>query len=189
MKKEVNERAEWWSALLKGEEEIDLEKIHRERDLSKGLPADAAKKFAEFCKKENETESKVVADKQPKAKNRKNKQEDVVDISELTQEDFQKNPETYNGAAREKYDWSQQFGEVNAKFHLPSHIQNIKQVRIDITPTHILIEIEDQDESKPMIKFIDADFKHEINVHDAATTWWMEDSKVEGIKDIGVSFC
>ena len=44
------------------------------------------------------------------------------------------------------------------------------------------------DPPPPMIKFIDADYKHEINSHDAATTWWMEDSNVEGIKDIGVSF-
>ena len=70
---------------------------------------------------------------------------------------------------------------------MPSHIQKNDQVRVEITATHLLIEIKDEDNTK-FIKFIDADFKHEINAHDAATTWYMEDSNVEGIKDIGVSF-
>ena len=192
MKKVVNNCAEWWSALLKGEKEIDLEKINRERDLN-GLPADAGEKLAELYKKEKKTKSKAVTTKKAAAKTSKKKltkqkQENVFNVSGLTQDDFQKNPETYNGAAREKYDWSQEFGEVNAKFHMPSHIQKNDQVRVEITATHLLIEIEDEDNTKPMIKFIDADFKHEINAHDAATTWYMEDSNVEGIKDIGVSF-
>ena len=190
VKKTVDERCEWWNALLKGEKEIDVEKISRERDLSKGLPAGAAEKFREkfYANNQiNKAESAAKRVKQQKEKNPETKQQKIVDVTKLTQEDFQKDPDTFNGAAREHYKWSQEFGNVEAKFHLPCYIKKANQVRVEYTEKHLLIEIEDLDPTKPMIKFIDADFKHNINPHPASTTWWLQDGGKHG-KDLGVSF-
>ena len=189
-KKMADEKTEWWKALLKGENEIDVEKISRGRDLSQGLPAGAAEKLREKLyanNQSNKAESAVKKVKQQKEKIPQTKQQKVVDVTTMTQEDFQNNPDTFNGAAREHYKWSQDFGTVEAKFHLPPHIKKTKQVRVKYDEKHLLIEIEDVDPCKPMIKFIDADFKHNINPHLSSTTWWLEDGGKHG-KDLGVSF-
>ena len=193
VKKMVDQRTEWWNALLKGEKEIDIEQISRERDFSNGLPADAAEKLRKKLFAKNQSYKAANADiqtKKVKQQNEKvpqNKQQKVVDVTEMTQDDFQKDPDTFNGAARKHYKWSQDFGNVEAKFHLPSHIKKNKQVRVQYDEKHLLIEVEDVDPCKPMIKFIDSDFKHNINPHLPSTTWWLEDGDKHG-KDLGVNF-
>ena len=47
-------------------------------------------------------------------------------ISKMTQEDFQADQESHNGAQREKYTWSQKVDEISVKFHLPSYIKKAK---------------------------------------------------------------
>ena len=97
--------------------------------------------------------------------------------TELTQKDFQDEADSFNGAVREKYTWSQKYTEVSVKFHLPTYIKKAKQLRVKYDAKHLSIEIQDEDPKKKMIKFIDCDLKYEINPHpDSATTWWFEGS-------------
>ena len=67
----ADEKTEWWKALLKGENEIDVEKISRGRDLSQGLPAGAAEKLREKLyanNQSNKAESAIKKVKQQKEK-------------------------------------------------------------------------------------------------------------------------
>ena len=92
----------------------------------------------------------------------------------MTQEDFQARADSFNGAVREKYSWSQKYNDVTVKVHLPSYIKKSKQFRVQYDANHLLVEVQDEDPCKPMIKYIDDDFKQEVNHFDEQTTWWFE---------------
>ncbi|XP_005988256.1 nudC domain-containing protein 3 [Latimeria chalumnae] len=49
-----------------------------------------------------------------------------------TQEDFQANPDSYNGAVRENYTWSQDYTDLEIKLHVPKMIVKGRQVSVDI---------------------------------------------------------
>ncbi|XP_027704277.1 nudC domain-containing protein 3 [Vombatus ursinus] len=44
------------------------------------------------------------------------------------QEQFQKNPDSYNGAVRENYTWSQDYSDLEVKVPVPKHVLKGKQV-------------------------------------------------------------
>ena len=104
------------------------------------------------------------------------KEDKLQKLAEMTQEDFQSQADSFNGAVRERYTWSQKYNDVTVKFHLPSHIKKAKQLRVEYDARHLLIETQDEDPKKPMVKFIDGDFKCEINPYIEETTWWFEDN-------------
>ena len=142
-----------------------------------GLLPGRAKQMVEECftkHKDNKKESAFVLKEEIEAEKRKER------ISKMTQEDFNADQESHNGAQREKYTWSQSVSEISVKFHLPSYIKNKKQVRIEYDDQHLAIEFQHKDPSQPMVKFIDADFKHKINAHiDAITTWSIEKGAID----------
>ena len=136
-----------------------------------GLPAGVAKQLVDkyFAKYQN---SKAECSPILKEKIRADK---LQKLAEMTQEDFQAAADSFNGAVREKYTWSQKYSEVTAKFHLPEYIKKAKQLRVQYDSQHLLIEIQDEDPKNPMIKLIDGEFKHEINPYEESdTTWWLE---------------
>lgn len=45
------------------------------------------------------------------------------------QEQFQTNPDSYNGAVRENYTWSQDYSDLEIKVPVPKHIVKGKQVK------------------------------------------------------------
>lgn len=45
------------------------------------------------------------------------------------QEQFQTNPDSYNGAVRENYAWSQDYSDLEIKVPVPKHIMKGKQVK------------------------------------------------------------
>lgn len=45
------------------------------------------------------------------------------------QEQFQKNPDSYNGAIRENYTWSQDYTDLEVRVPVPKHVVKGKQVR------------------------------------------------------------
>ncbi|XP_049750457.1 nudC domain-containing protein 3 isoform X3 [Elephas maximus indicus] len=47
------------------------------------------------------------------------------------QEQFQKNPDSYNGAVRENYIWSQDYMDLEVKVPVPKHIMKGKQVNLN----------------------------------------------------------
>lgn len=46
------------------------------------------------------------------------------------QEQFQTNPDSYNGAVRENYTWSQDYSDLEIKVPVPKHIVKGKQVKV-----------------------------------------------------------
>lgn len=44
------------------------------------------------------------------------------------QEQFQRNPDSYNGAVRENYTWSQDYTDLELKVPVPKHVVKGKQV-------------------------------------------------------------
>lgn len=51
-------------------------------------------------------------------------------LSLRSQEQFQRNPESYNGAVRENYSWSQDYTDLELKVPVPAHVRKGKQVSV-----------------------------------------------------------
>ena len=137
-----------------------------------GLPAGLARKMVnEFFRKHQSRRSEGAA-----VLKQKIRAEKLEKLDSMTQEDFQARPDSYNGAVREKYTWSQKCDDVTVKVHFPSYIKKAKQVRVQYDAKHLLVEVQDEDPCKPMIKYIDDDFKQEVNHFSEQTTWWFEDN-------------
>ena len=146
--------------------------LEKSDDNKFGLPAGVAKKLVdEFFKKHQIRRSEGAA-----VLKQRIRAEKLEKLNNMTQEDFQARADSYNGAVREKYSWSQKYNDVTVKIHLPSYIKKSKQVRVQYDANHLLVEVQDEDPCKPMIKYIDDDFKQEVNHFSEQTTWWFEDS-------------
>lgn len=60
------------------------------------------------------------------------------------QEQFQRNPDSYNGAVRENYTWSQDYTDLELKVPVPTHVVKGRQVtgspsrstRAQVSPAH-----------------------------------------------------
>ncbi|XP_068012779.1 nudC domain-containing protein 3 isoform X2 [Melanerpes formicivorus] len=48
-----------------------------------------------------------------------------------TQEQFQTNPDSYNGAVRENYSWAQDYSDLEIKVPVPSHVLKGKQINLN----------------------------------------------------------
>ncbi|XP_010226771.1 PREDICTED: nudC domain-containing protein 3, partial [Tinamus guttatus] len=57
------------------------------------------------------------------------------------QEQFQTNPDSYNGAVRENYAWSQDYSDLEIKVPVPKHIVKGKQVAVDISSGAIRVAV------------------------------------------------
>ena len=91
-----------------------------------------------------------------------------------SQEEFQANADSFNGAVRKNYSWSQNYDEVDVKVNLPPTIKKSKQVKVEIGRKHLLVEIEGEGCS---VKLIDCDLQHEIRHNGDSTTWCMDAGK------------
>jgi len=91
-----------------------------------------------------------------------------------TQEEFQANADSFNGAVRKNYSWSQNYDEVDVKVNLPPTIRKSKQVKVEIGRKHLLVEVEGEGRS---VKLIDCDLQHEIRHNGDSTTWCMDAGK------------
>ncbi|NXX47860.1 NUDC3 protein, partial [Tricholaema leucomelas] len=58
-----------------------------------------------------------------------------------TQEQFQTNPDSYNGAVRENYAWAQDYSDLEIKVPVPGHILKGKQVSVDISSDWIRVAV------------------------------------------------
>lgn len=50
------------------------------------------------------------------------------------QEQFQRNPDSYNGAVRENYTWSQDYTDLELKVPVPKHVVKGRQVTTGLLP-------------------------------------------------------
>ncbi|KAL3877295.1 hypothetical protein ACJMK2_035025 [Sinanodonta woodiana] len=60
------------------------------------------------------------------------------------QEYFQSKPDSYNGAMRDNYSWSQTITDVDVRVKVPSYIKKGKDVQVDLGKKHLKVSHKDQ---------------------------------------------
>ncbi|XP_053318808.1 nudC domain-containing protein 3 [Spea bombifrons] len=81
-------------------------------------------------------------------------------------EDFQTNPDSYNGAVRKNYLWSQDYTDIEIKVPVPKDVIKGRQVSVDLRSTSICVKVRDKDGEHTLM---DGNFTHKIN---AETSLW-----------------
>uniref|UniRef100_A0A8C0ZDH8 NudC domain containing 3 n=1 Tax=Cyanistes caeruleus TaxID=156563 RepID=A0A8C0ZDH8_CYACU len=88
------------------------------------------------------------------------------------QEQFQTNPDSYNGAVRENYTWSQDYSDLEIKVPVPKHIVKGKQVSVDISSGAIRVAVL---EGSNQHVLMEGKLTHKINVE--SSLWSLEPGK------------
>ncbi|KAK2192271.1 hypothetical protein NP493_35g02031 [Ridgeia piscesae] len=81
---------------------------------------------------------------------------------------FQANPESYNGAVRENYRWSQSISDVDIRIEVPKHIAKGRDVRVDIQRKHLTMTY--RDVSGEWVTAVDGDLIWDINKEECVWT-------------------
>ncbi|CAF0719092.1 unnamed protein product [Adineta steineri] len=84
----------------------------------------------------------------------------------LEQKYFQSRPETYNGAERDLYLWTQTINDIDVRVKIPKTIKKGKEVKVNLTKQHIKVDII---ESNTFKTIIDSDLPWAIRAEDS--TW------------------
>uniref|UniRef100_A0A8B9F2S9 NudC domain-containing protein 3 n=1 Tax=Amazona collaria TaxID=241587 RepID=A0A8B9F2S9_9PSIT len=90
----------------------------------------------------------------------------------LRQEQFQTNPDSYNGAVRENYSWSQDYSDLEIKVPVPKHIVKGRQVSVDISSSTIRVAV--LEGSSPHV-LMEGKLTHKINTE--SSLWSLEPGK------------
>ncbi|XP_025977619.2 nudC domain-containing protein 3 isoform X2 [Dromaius novaehollandiae] len=93
-------------------------------------------------------------------------------ISEERQEQFQTNPDSYNGAVRENYAWSQDYSDLEIKVPVPKHIVKGKQVAVDISSGAIRVAVLEGGSQRVLME---GKLTHKINTE--SSLWSLEPGK------------
>ncbi|XP_053223304.1 nudC domain-containing protein 3 [Podarcis raffonei] len=88
------------------------------------------------------------------------------------QEQFQANPDSYNGAVRENYAWSQDYSDLEIKVPVPKHILKGKQVSVNIGSSSICVAVVEG--SGPRV-LMEGTLTHKINTENSV--WSLEPGK------------
>ncbi|NXA30020.1 NUDC3 protein, partial [Ibidorhyncha struthersii] len=88
------------------------------------------------------------------------------------QEQFQTNPDSYNGAVRENYAWSQDFSDLEIKVPVPKHIVKGKQVSVDISNSTIRVAVLEGSSQRVLME---GKLTHKINTE--SSLWSLEPGK------------
>ncbi|KAM6040671.1 nudC domain-containing protein 3 [Chlamydotis macqueenii] len=88
------------------------------------------------------------------------------------QEQFQTNPDSYNGAVRENYAWSQDYSDLEIKVPVPKHIVKGKQVAVDISSSTIRVAVLEGSSQRVLME---GKLTHKINTE--SSLWSLEPGK------------
>ncbi|XP_025899222.1 nudC domain-containing protein 3 [Nothoprocta perdicaria] len=88
------------------------------------------------------------------------------------QEQFQTNPDSYNGAVRENYAWSQDYSDLEIKVPVPKHIVKGKQVAVDIGSGAIRVAVLEGGSQRVLME---GKLTHKINTE--SSLWSLEPGK------------
>ncbi|XP_020748966.2 nudC domain-containing protein 3 isoform X2 [Odocoileus virginianus] len=88
------------------------------------------------------------------------------------QEQFQRNPDSYNGAVRENYTWSQDYTDLELKVPVPRHVVKGKQVSVTLSSTSIRVAVLEENEERVLME---GKFTHKINTE--SSLWSLEPGK------------
>nr|XP_025038728.1 nudC domain-containing protein 3 isoform X2 [Pelodiscus sinensis] len=88
------------------------------------------------------------------------------------QEQFQTNPDSYNGAMRENYAWSQDYSDLEIKVPVPKHIVKGRQVSVDLSSSSIRVAVL---EGSCQRVLMEGRLTHKINTE--SSLWSLEPGK------------
>ncbi|NXA43850.1 NUDC3 protein, partial [Eudromia elegans] len=88
------------------------------------------------------------------------------------QEQFQTNPDSYNGAVRENYAWSQDYSDLEIKVPVPKHIVKGKQVAVDISSSAIRVAVLEGGSQRVLME---GKLTHKVNTE--GSLWSLEPGK------------
>ncbi|XP_029941282.1 nudC domain-containing protein 3 [Salarias fasciatus] len=86
-----------------------------------------------------------------------------------TQDRFQSDPDSYNGAVREKYSWSQDFMDVEVRVFVPKTVVKGRQVSVSLQSGSVRVSVRDGGADETLI---DGEFTHKINTENSL--WSLE---------------
>ncbi|CAJ1070020.1 nudC domain-containing protein 3 [Xyrichtys novacula] len=85
---------------------------------------------------------------------------------------FQSNPESYNGAVRDNYSWSQDYTDVEVRVVVPKSVIKGRQVSVSLQPSSVRVCVRDGAEEKTLME---GKFTHKINTENSL--WSLEPGK------------
>ncbi|CAN9504465.1 unnamed protein product [Ophioblennius macclurei] len=84
-------------------------------------------------------------------------------------DDFQSNPDSYNGAVRENYSWSQDYMDVEVRVFVPKTVVKGRQVSVSLQSGSVRVSVRDGAANKTLVE---GDFTHKINTQNSL--WSLE---------------
>ncbi|KAL2777110.1 nudC domain-containing protein 3 [Daubentonia madagascariensis] len=88
------------------------------------------------------------------------------------QEQFQKNPDSYNGAVRENYTWSQDYTDLEVRVPVPKHVVKGKQVSVALSSGSIRVAMLEGTGERVLME---GKLTHKINTE--SSLWSLEPGK------------
>ncbi|KAI8521673.1 protein localization to pericentriolar material [Branchiostoma belcheri] len=124
----------------KSEEKSDGQKDEKKKERTGGESVDSK----EAPKDGDETAEKAVEEKEAK--------DGATAKVPSSQEEFQQDAESWNGAVRENYKWAQHIHEVEIRVHVPPNIKKAKECVVDIKNNFLKVAIKDGGEVKVLME-------------------------------------
>ena len=100
---------------------------------------------------------------------------DVTVETKDKQSVFQSNPDSYNGAIRDKYCWSQNYDDVDVKIPVEKSVARAKQLMIEIQRKHLKVLVKKSEKSSEYDTIINDELQHEVNREESM--WSLESGK------------
>ncbi|KTG05816.1 hypothetical protein cypCar_00018734 [Cyprinus carpio] len=91
------------------------------------------------------------------------------DTAKVGQERFQSNADSYNGAVRENYTWSQDYTDVEVRVHVQPNIVKGRQVSVDLQPGRVRVAVNEGGSQRVLME---GEFTHKINTE--SSLWSLE---------------
>ncbi|XP_048195304.1 nudC domain-containing protein 3 isoform X2 [Perognathus longimembris pacificus] len=88
------------------------------------------------------------------------------------QEQFQRNPDSYNGAIRENYTWSQDYTDLEVRVPVPKHVMKGKQVSVALSSGSIRVAVLEENGERVLME---GTLTHKINTE--SSLWSLEPGK------------
>ncbi|XP_056146502.1 nudC domain-containing protein 3 [Lampris incognitus] len=92
-----------------------------------------------------------------------------TDTGEPCQEQFQSNPDSYNGAVRENYSWSQDYSDIEVRVFVPKTVVKGRQVSVCLQSSNVCVCLREGGEEKVLMK---GELAHKINTENSL--WSLE---------------
>uniref|UniRef100_A0A3P8SAF4 NudC domain-containing protein 3 n=1 Tax=Amphiprion percula TaxID=161767 RepID=A0A3P8SAF4_AMPPE len=89
--------------------------------------------------------------------------------AEQSQDTFQSNADSYNGAVRENYSWSQDYMDVEVRVFVPKTVVKGRQVSVNLQTSSMRVSVRDGAEDKTLME---GEFTHKINTENSL--WSLE---------------